>query len=154
MSSSFDFELIYRRYIFLMIALVFVDITLICHEINTRIEDQFNEFNSYIALIINLTILSFIFYFPSFLITMLIVKRYGLKAIVFGVHIYGFIINYLTFLPMALVYIYFKFFAFFDWTQKYRIEIHCIELIVFQVMAIVDTILDNWKPELINIYNF
>ena len=48
MNSMNEFRPIYRRYIISMIALVFVDIALICHEINTRIEDQFNGFFGYV----------------------------------------------------------------------------------------------------------
>ena len=133
---------IQRRYIFLTIALVSIDITLIYHEFNIRFEDYFNGFFGYIDLIFKLAILSIIIIIHSNLVTQIIMKRYGIKS-----QKNQCIISGLIGFPTKMVYIFLKFYVFLDWTQRFRFQIHCTELIVFQFSVILDTILVNWKPE-------
>ena len=67
-----------------------------------------------------------------------IVKRIRMNEI--SVFIIDFFVVYST----SMVYFLSKYYIFPDWTQKYRIEIHCTELIVFQIFSILETILVNW----------
>ena len=148
MDSHFVFNAVHRLCIILMIALVFVHIIVICHEINTRSEVKFNGFFiRFISVIFDETLLLITLVLHSFMITLLIVKRCKLNGTSLRKRIFRFVIFCFILLSMAMVCIYFKFYVFSDWTQKYRIEILFTELIVFQISVIIATYMVIWKPE-------
>ena len=69
------------RYVF---PLVFIYIAFICQEINTRTEQQLNGFVAYIVVICEETILMIITIFLGHLVTLMLTKRYSLKALFFS----------------------------------------------------------------------
>ena len=134
--------MVFRRFVILMISLVFVNILLICHEINTQSENRFIGFRLDLVTIYRITTIFVTLYIFSSMATLVIVKRYKVNSQAFR-NIRKCLIPFSS----AMVYIYFKFYVFPEWTQKYRIEIYCTELIVYQITGILHTILVNWKPD-------
>ena len=135
-------ETVFRRFIILMIGLVFVNISLICREINTQSENRFNGFFNDLVIIFRQTNLLLTFFNVPRIVTLVFVKWYRIKA-----ETYSSIEDGLLVFSLAMVYMYLEFCLSPKWTEKYRIEILCTELIVFQMMAVLHTILLIWKPK-------
>ena len=138
--------MVFRRFIILMISLVFVNISLICREINTQSENRFIGFRLDFITIWRLITIFIILVILSRMATLVIVKRYRINTQTFRN-----IRKCLNPFSSAMVYIYFKFYVFPDWTQKYRIEILCSELIVFQMTVVLHTSMLIWKPSLFKV---
>ena len=135
--------MVFRRFIILMISLVFVNISLICHEINTQSENRLNGFRLDLVNNYRITTILIILYILSRMATLVIVKRYRVNTQTFR-RIRRFLIPFSS--AMAYIYMYFECYVFPDWTAKYRIEMHCTELIVFQMTVVLHTSMLNWKP--------
>ena len=122
--------MVFRRFIILMISLVFVNILLICHEINIQSENRFNHFFENLVIIFRQTLLFIILILESRLITIIMVKTYRITSETFW-----YIENGLFLVSLAMVYIYFKSCLSNQWTRYYRIEMHCFELILNQIIS-------------------
>ena len=133
--------MVFRRFIILMIALVFVNISLICHEINTQTEDQFNVLAKIRHLMEGIILYNIFFIISHSLI--FVETELRISAAIIINYSYGVVFSLFNFLLIDYV--------FPDWIRKYRIEMHCIELIVFQISVILQTILLNWMQQFFNI---
>ena len=143
MDLMYGFHPIYRRFIIIsMIALVFINISLICQEINTQIEDKFNILAK-MRKVMEGGILGFGWFTLSDLVIFLIVKRFMMKVNFSTLMV----INCLIGLTTSWAYIFLMGYLFLDLIQIYGFQIHCTELIVFQFIVILHTYMVNWKPQ-------